>query len=128
MEDPDRRERPLTEVTSTRIVTVESNETLRAVIRHFIEDGVDFVVVGGRGSVAGVVSEHDVVRAMHDGADIDEVWAADIMSTDLVVADGDESLAEAARRMVDNRIRHLLIFGDQGGVVSIRDVLEALVA
>ena len=29
-------------------------------------------------------------------------------------------------RMVDNRVRHLLIFGEDGGVVSIRDVLEAL--
>lgn len=128
MPDPRTHARLLAELTSTRVVMVEPNETLRAVIHHFIEDGVDFVVVGGRASVGGVVSEHDVVRAIHDGADVDEVWAADIMTTDLVTVAGDATIGEAAELMTANQIRHLLLLGDEGGVLSIGDLLEALVA
>jgi len=56
------------------------------------------------------------------------VWAADIMKTDLVTARYDDTLMDVARRMVDERVRHVLVFGDNGGVVSVRDVLEAMVA
>ncbi len=75
-----------------------------------------------------MVSEHDVLDALQRGADIDEIWARDVMSTDLLAAEPDETIGEAARRMIENQVRHLLVFGEHGGVVSIRDVLEAVVA
>ncbi len=122
------RDLPVSDLASRYVISVESTAPIRTVIEHFVDGGVGFVVVLDSGSVAGVVGEHDVVSAIHDGADIDEIWAADIMSTDLVTADGTESLDAVARLMVDNRVRHVLVLGDQGGVVSIRDVLEAMVS
>ena len=115
------------ELASRYVISVEATAPIRTVIEHFVEGGVGFVVALESGSVAGVVGEHDVVRAIHDGADIDEIWAADIMSTDLVTADAAESVDDVARLMVDNRVRHVLVLGDEGGVVSIRDVLDAMV-
>ena len=112
---------------SSYVISVECTAPIRTVIEHFVEGGVGFVVVLDSGSVAGVVSEHDVLSAIHDGADIDEIWAADIMSTDLVTADGSDSITDVARLMMDQRVRHVLVLGEQGGVVSIRDVLDALV-
>lgn len=120
------KDRPVSTLTSKYVISVEPEVSLRAVVDHFIEGGVSFVVVTAGGSVAGVVSEHDVLRAIHDGADIDEVSAADVMSIDLITAEPDVTIAEAARLMIDNRVRHLLVFGGHGGVVSIRDVLEAI--
>ncbi|MDH3296221.1 MAG: CBS domain-containing protein [Acidimicrobiia bacterium] len=120
-------ELPITTLTSKFVISVEPNASLRTVVDHLVNGGVSLVVVDESGSAAGVVSEHDVLRAIHEGADIDEVWAADIMSTNITTADADQTIAEAARIMINNRIRHLLVMGDEGGVVSIRDVLEALV-
>lgn len=114
------------ELVSPYLISVEPTATLRVVVDHFIDGGVAFVVVEASHSVAGVISEHDVLRAIHDGADIDEVWAADIMTTDLVTAEPEASIVDAARLMTDHGVRHLLVVGDEGGVVSIRDVLAAM--
>lgn len=121
-------ELPVGDLTSRQVISVDSTARLRTVIEHFVEGGVGFVVVMDSGSVAGVVSEHDVLRAIHDGADIDEIWAADIMSTDLVTAAASDSISDVALLMTDTRVRHVLVLGDEGGVVSIRDIVAALVA
>ena len=122
----DVKDRPVSTLTSKYVISVEPEASLRVVVDHFIEGGVSFVVVADSGSVAGVVSEHDVLRAIHDGADIDQIWAADIMSIDLITAEPEVTIGDAARLMIENGVRHLLVFGGRGGVVSIRDVLEAI--
>ncbi|MEL7156640.1 MAG: CBS domain-containing protein [Actinomycetota bacterium] len=119
---------PVSSLASRHVISIEPTAPLRTIIGQFVERGVGFVVVLDSGSVAGVVSEHDVLSALHDGADIDTIWAADIMSLDLVTANGGDSIAEVARLMIDARVRHVLVVGEDGGVVSIRDVLDALVA
>lgn len=119
---------PIGTIASKYVISVDTKATVRTVVDHLINGGVSLVVVDDSGSVAGVVSEHDVLEAIHDGADIDEIWAADIMSTDITTAEPGQPIAEAARLMLDNQLRHLLVMGDEGGVVSIRDVLEALLS
>ena len=119
---------PIGSLTSKYVISVEPKASLRTVVDHLINGGVSLVVVDDSGSAVGVVSEHDVLQAIHDGADIDEIWAADIMSTEVTTADADQTIEEAARLMLENRFRHLLVPGDEGGVVSIRDILDALVS
>lgn len=119
--------RPIGDLASSQVISVDTTARLRTVIEHLVDGGVGFIVVMDSGSVAGVVSEHDVLRAIHDGADIDEVPAADIMSTDLVTAAATDSVSDVARLMSETRVRHVLILGDDGGVVSIRDIVAALV-
>lgn len=128
MAETARTDQPIGTIASKYVISVETKATLRTVVEHLINGGVSLVVVDDSGSVAGVVSEHDVLQAIHDGADIDEIWAADIMSTDVTTAEPDQTIAEAARLMLDNQLRHLLVIGEEGGVVSIRDVLDALLS
>ncbi len=107
-------------------VSVDRTATLRILIDRFSDQGASFAVVGDSLSVAGVVSATDVLLAIHDGADIDEVTVAEAMSEDVVAADADATLHEGARLMTENGIRQLLVLGDRGGVVSIVDVLAAM--
>lgn len=127
MLESEKSEQPVSTIMTTPAISVESNETLRTVIEKFVENAIGFVVVLGGGSVAGVVSEHDVLQAIHDGADMDEVWAADVMSTDLVTIDGSATIADAAHVMASNNIRHLPVIGNGGAVLSIRDIVRALI-
>ena len=121
-------EQPIGALASTYVISVESNATLRTVVEHLINGEVSLVVVDDSETPVGVVSEHDVLRAIHDGADIDEIWAADIMSDDVMTVDANQTIAQSARLMLENRFRHLVVQGDEGGVVSIRDVLGALLS
>ena len=108
-------------------VTVPPSATLRdaAVVMDREEVGAVVVVVDGR--AAGVLSERDVVGAVANGEDVDDVRAEDVMAVDLVSASVDDTVAEAAAAMLAGNIRHLpVVDGDAvAGGVSIRDVLAA---
>ena len=120
-------ETSLSELISRPALSVDRTATLRVVIDQLTEHGASFTVVGDSHSVAGVVSALDVLTAIHRGADIDEIWAADVMSEDVIAVDADSTLQAAAKAMTESRVRQLLVLGDQGGVVSILDLLAAVI-
>ena len=108
-------------------VSVEPKTTLKAVAQTLGDLGIGIVVVMDGGSIAGVVSERDLVWAIARGAELDEVWAADIMTTTPICVEPSASVAEAAGLMAADNARHLLVLhGEDPGVVSMRDIVEYL--
>jgi CBS domain-containing protein len=114
-------------------VDVLPDASLRAVAETLDEESVGVAVVlaphpPGGTRAAGLVSERDIVRALADGADPDSTAADDVMTADLVSVAPEDSLGTAARRMLDNEVRHLpVVAGDDiVGVISMRDLVEAL--
>lgn len=109
-------------------VVVEARTTLRAVATTLGDLGIGMVIVIDDGGVAGVVSERDLVWAISRDADLDGVWAADVMTQDVVSVPPSTPLIEAAAAMAANNARHILVdYPDHPGVVSIRDVVSHLV-
>jgi CBS domain-containing protein len=107
---------------------VESNTPLGQVIETLGNLGIGIVVVMDGGSVAGVISERDIVWALAQGADPDEIWAGDVMTRDLVTVEASTPIPAAAAAMRDQHVRHLLVLdGPSPGVVSLRDLIEFLV-
>ncbi len=121
--------KPIRRVMSVGAVAVDEKLTLRSVAAVLAEMDIGVVVVARPDGSAAIVSERDVVRALAQGAEPDEVWAADVMTESVVIADPDESVIDVAARMGDERVRHVAVV-DKGaivGVVSARDVLDVLV-
>ena len=116
------------DLASCEMVKIEPSASLRSAIAQFVDEGVSFVVVEDSRSVAGIVSEHDVLRAIHAGADLDETAVDETMSTGLVTVDDDAPVGQVARLLVDHHVRHLLVLGDHGGVLSVHDVLAVAMA
>ena len=106
---------------------VEPTTTLRGVADAMVESGEALAIVVDGLSVSGVVSEGDIVRALHDGADLDEIWAADVMTEDLLVVDDTTSVAEVMKTMVDARVRHVIVHRDESpGLVSLAEVVSSV--
>lgn len=118
---------PLRELVQRGAVTVPPAATLReaAVVLDRDEVGAVVVVVDGR--TAGVLSERDIVRAVANGDDVDDVRAEDVMAIDVVTVSVDDTVAQAAEGMLTGNIRHLPVVDGEtvAGVVSIRDLLAA---
>lgn len=132
-QDPAEGEKPelVRRLASYPISEVGPNATLADVVEQLVRHDVSIVVVVADGQVTGLVSERDIIDAVSDGAELATVWAADVMATDLEWIDRDDTVADAASRMLDTHLRHLLVTADGSdgpAVVSIRDVLSALVA
>ena len=80
-------------------------------------------------ALAGIVSERDVIIHLAAGADPDHLTAGDVMSSDLVTVEPEESVVDAARRMRDDQIRHLPVLEDGAiaGMISMRDLFAVLI-
>jgi CBS domain-containing protein len=86
------------------------------------------LVLDGEGSVAGIVSERDLVRALAShGAKSMELEARQVMTRDVVTCDPDDSIDQVMEVMTRGRFRHLPVVrhGELLGLVSIGDVVKA---
>ena len=78
----------------------------------------------------GVITERDIRRAVADRVDLESVLVSDVMSGDPDTFDPDLDVWDAAAWIAESGYRHLPVVDDDGslkGVVSIRDLLTALV-
>lgn len=89
------------------------------------------LVVDGHGSVHGIVSERDVVRALaSQGAAALALEVSRIMTREVVTCDPDDTIEEVMQAMTSGRFRHVPVVrhGELLGLVSIGDVVKARLA
>ena len=85
------------------------------------------VVVADNGSVAGILSERDIVRHLKDDpAGLLKRAVREIMTTEVVTCGRETSVSELMEQMTRFRIRHIPIVddGELVGIVSIGDVVK----
>lgn len=117
------------DVMSTPAIQIEPEASMRQVALLLEENHVGALVVVGAEGLEGIVSERDVVHILATDADLDDVWAADVMSTEPAWVTAEDTMDDAAAAMADNWARHLPVLDEDGtvrGVVSARDVLRVL--
>ena len=86
------------------------------------------LVLDDDSSVAGIVSERDLVRVLAShGAKAMELEARHVMTRDVVTCDPDDSIDQVMGTMTRGRFRHLPVVrhGELLGLVSIGDVVKA---
>jgi len=110
------------------VVTVSPSDSVQSIVdtlsRHRIGA---VVVVDGKGAIAGIVSERDIVRAMAaDAAGVAAKSAKDIMTSKVMTCEPGDSEADLMQLMTENRIRHLPVVsgGRLAGMISIGDVVK----
>lgn len=102
--------------------------TMSDAARLMLTENVGSVAVIDGGTLMGIVTERDVVRAAGNGMNLADVEVRDWMTGQPDVADPDLNVEDAARWMLTAGYRHLPVV-DEGrliGVASIKDVLWAL--
>jgi CBS domain-containing protein len=117
------------EIMSAPAVDVAGDATLRDVACLLSSHGVGAAVVCGATGPQGIVSEHDVMRAIADGLDLDDTLAQDVMADDLAFVTPEDSLDDVIAAMADHWVRHLPVLDEDqhlAGMVSVRDALLAL--
>jgi CBS domain-containing protein len=86
------------------------------------------LVLDDEGSVAGIVSERDIVRALASrGAKVLDLDASQVMTRDVVTCDPDDSIDQVMEIMTRGRFRHLPVVrhGELLGLVSIGDIVKS---
>ena len=111
------------------VYTVTPSTSVAQIAQHLSTRRVgSMLVVDGNSSLAGIVSERDLVRAMAShGAKAMELEAQHIMTREVVTCDPDDSIDQVMETMTSGRFRHLPVVrhGELLGLVSIGDVVKA---
>jgi CBS domain-containing protein len=99
------------QVTRKELVTIYSHSTAQEAAKRMRSKKVSSLVVIEKGDApVGIVTERDLVRSVCS-RDIssDSVLIQEIMSSPIVTIDVDASIEQAADKMIQNKVRHLLI-------------------
>ncbi len=112
------------------VVTVDLEATLTDVAHVMRNERVgSVVVVDGKGTVAGLLTDRDlVVSGLAEGRHPDECIANDILSTNVFSVAPDVDVADVARRMRDQGVRRVPVMRghDLVGIVTLDDLLVHL--
>jgi CBS domain-containing protein len=112
---------------STLVLTVGPGHTLRAAARLMAQRGVGAaVVLDPDGAGPGILTERDVLVSVAEGQDPDTELVGQHLTANLVFAEPDWSLEEAAEAMTRGNFRHLVVTenGEMIGVLSVRDIVR----
>ncbi|MGK8486258.1 CBS domain-containing protein [Nocardia asiatica] len=114
------------------VATVAPDTTVRTLLATLAERNIGAVVVSPDGdTIAGIVSERDVVRSLHArGADLLDTPVSAIMTSEVRTCALDDRVDGLRRTMTDHRIRHLPVVheGRLVGIVSIGDVVKSAIS
>ena len=107
-------------------VLVHLDDSLRRVAQLFVEESFGAAVVRGTDPPA-IISERDIVRAVAEGLNLDRTRVEEVMTVDVAIAGPNDSIAQVARMMIDNEIRHVPLIDEEiiVGLISGRDALKS---
>jgi CBS domain-containing protein len=111
------------------VATIDASSSLAQATASLRDHGVGALVVSsGGGTIEGIISERDVVRALaaHGGGTLGRTVSS-AMSTDVVTCRPADTVDELMALMTERRFRHVPVVDDDGsliGIVSIGDVVK----
>ncbi len=109
------------------VITIDPDATVRDLVALLAEHNVGALIVSADGeAVDGIVSERDVVRRLHDRANVLDATVSEIMTSTVRTCEGDAALTELMLVMTEHRIRHIPVLtdGKLTGIISIGDVVK----
>ena len=119
------------EIMSTALVTVDPTANLTETARVMFAERAGSVLVLDDGSLVGIFTERDILRALGDSSSADLARVSAVskwMSKDPEAIDPETTVAEALNRMLFGGFRHLPVMDGEAvvGMVSMRDLAESM--
>jgi CBS domain-containing protein len=111
-----------------RVVTAEPSTTVAEVARTLYREHIGaLLLMEDDGSIAGIISERDIIRALAGyGEDALGMPARELMARSPVTCTSETTVGELMSEMTERRIRHFPVVDDGrlSGIVSIGDVVK----
>ena len=118
--------------TGNAVATIAPEATVRDLLAELAAHNIGALVVSADGrTIAGIVSERDVVRRLNEhGAELLSESVSSIMTVDVYTCHSRDDVATIRQTMTDHRIRHLPVMDDGAlvGLVSIGDVVKSTIS
>ncbi len=113
-------------IMTTDVIVVKRHTPLSRVIEILVDNNITGLpVVNDDGTLAGIISEKDVLSLIYDLED-ESVKVEDFMTKDVVSFEQDEDLIAICECLVNNNFRRVPIVADGKlvGVISRKDIIK----
>ena len=101
------------------IVSIDSKAKVKDAARLMVEKGIGSLVANRDGLPFGIVTERDLMEKIAaEGVDPTKMTVSEVMTAPLTTVDVNSSIFDAARRMVEKRVKRLVVT-DQEKIVGI---------
>jgi CBS domain-containing protein len=110
------------------LVMIPSGSTMLDAAKLMVGNNMGLLVISDskeRTNLAGVISERDIMKAIASGKKM-TVAVDEVSTKNVITAKASADVAEAAKAMNKNKIRHVVVVDERGkpiGVVSMRDLV-----
>jgi len=118
----------VSQIVTRPLITISAGRTVLDAAKLMLEKNIGLlVIIQGQDSTraVGVISERDIIRTIASGRTL-SIPVDDVCSKRVITVRGNSDVAEAAKAMNKNVIRHVVVVDDTGkpiGVVSMRDLV-----
>ena len=115
------------DVMTRRIFTVTKSTPIYEAVELAVEKGISAMpVVAEDMSLAGILSEKDLIRLVHEEEATENKTVSDFMTQPAISFEQDENLLDVCDFLMKNIFRRVPITsnGRLVGIISIRDILE----
>lgn len=109
------------------VATIRGDADVSDLLALLADRRIGAVVVSDDGqTIAGIVSERDIVRRLASAPDSLHAAVRDIMTSEVHTCEPETTVADLSHEMTDRRIRHVPVVRDGRmiGLVSIGDVVK----
>jgi predicted transcriptional regulator len=117
------------EIMQRPVLVAAPQESVREIAARLIEHKISGMPVTGQdGTVIGVITEEDIMRALMEQKNLETLTVQEIMSQDLLTVSAGAAVAQVMQLLHDEGIGRLpvAVSGKVVGVISRADVIRAL--
>lgn len=113
-----------------RVATIDENKSVLDGAKLMTEEFIGSVVVTNSSGIRGLFTERELVmNVVGKGKNPEKVQIKDVMTTDQIKVQPNDTAGRCLDLMKEHRCRHLLVFeGDEFvGIVSLRDMVVLMI-
>ena len=113
------KQKPISEIMTRALCQVGPTQTAMDALARMRSKSVSSVLVVEDGAIQGIITERDIVRAVHKNGDLKTMSCVELMQSPVVSVGPTTSCLEAYHQMVARGIRHLGITDEAGRVLGL---------
>ena len=115
----DNQQKPISEIMTRTLCQVATDQTASEALKLMRSKSVSSVLVVEGTEILGIITERDIVRAVHTNANFNATNCAELMQSPVLSVSPETPCLDAYRRMADRGIRHLGVTDKDGKVLGL---------
>ena len=113
------KQKPISEIMTRTLCQVGPNQTAIDALARMRSKSVSSVLVVEDGAIRGIITERDIVRAVHNNGNLKTMGCVELMQSPVVSVGPATPCLEAYHQMAGRGIRHLAVTDEAGRVLGL---------